>query len=215
MSLMISRNGKIQEVTRKTHQRVKAPDDNRVEFEDVLDKESGKEHLPSKNPQQDADKDSQHHRASEERPSPNRQSLKAYQKNKNTVHSKLVHAKEICSRPVISTSPKQTVAEAIELMRRYRIHHLPLLSDDNVLMGMISDRDLIGKRNQERLEKHATPEVLVTKEFTEIKTVAKMMLDNQISALPLIDENNVITGIITKSNLLEYIIKSMPFDRHI
>jgi CBS domain-containing protein len=206
---MISRNGKIQELPRKnSHKRVKAPDDNRVEFEDVLDKESGKDRG------QGFSKDSQHQNHNEERHSPN-QALKAYQKNKNTIHSKLVHAKEICSRPVVTASPKQTVGEAIELMQKYRIHHLPLLNEEDVLMGMISDRDLIGKRTHERLERHATPEVLVAKEFTEIKTIAKMMLDNQISALPLIDENNAITGIITKSNLLEYIIKSMPFDRHI
>ena len=203
---MISRNGKIQELPRKnTHKRVKAPDDNRVEFEDVLDKESGKEN------NQNFSQDSSHQ---QERHAPN-QALKAYQKNKNTIHSKLVHAKEICSRPVVTASPKQSINEAIELMRKYRIHHLPLLNEEGVLMGMISDRDLIGKRSHERLEKHATPEVLVAKEFTEIKTIAKMMLDNHISALPLIDENNSITGIITKSNLLEYIIKSMPFDRHI
>lgn len=204
MSLMISRNGKIQELPRKTHKRVKAPDDNRVEFEDVLDKESGKESSTQKE-----------FTSSEERHSPSHQALKAYQKNKSTVHTKLVHAKEICSRPVVMAHPKDTVKDAIELMQKYRIHHLPLLNDDGVLMGMVSDRDLIGKRNHERLERYATPEVLVAKEFTEIKIIAKMMLDNHISALPLIDENNAISGIITKSNLLEYIIKSMPFDRHI
>lgn len=206
MSLMISRNGKIQELPRKTHKRVKAPDDNRVEFEDVLDKESGKEHAFKENPQD---------HASEERSPSSQQALKAYQKNKSAVHSKLVHAKEICSRPVIMANPKQSVKEAIDLMKRYRIHHLPLVNEEGVLMGMISDRDLIGKREYDRLEKHMTIEVLVAKEFTEIKIIAKMMLDNQISALPLIDDNNAISGIITKSNLLEYIIKSMPFDRHI
>jgi CBS domain-containing protein len=217
MSLMVSRNGKIQEVTRKpSGKRVSSPENQNIAFEDIIDKESGH------GPQYDAleEKESQSKRNAQDQKgdherSPSHQGLKTYIKNKKAVNTKLIHAKEIGSRPVIYAHPKQTVSDAIELMKKYKIHHLPLLNKDQTLAGIISDRDLIGKRNFERLERLATTDVLVAKENTEIQMVARLMLDNGISALPLIDENNQLTGIITKSNLLEYIIKSSHFNRHV
>ena len=38
--------------------------------------------------------------------------------------------------------PNQTVAEAIELLARSSFRHLPLVDDEGVLAGVISDRDL-------------------------------------------------------------------------
>lgn len=214
MSLMISRNGKIQEVTRRpAGKRVTSPDNHKVSFEDVIDKESG--HSPEDNISRDDERDLTRERPQEQERPNSRQAFKAYQKSKKVNETKLTHAKEIGSRPVIYASPRQTVEDALHLMKKYRIHHLPLLDDKKNLAGIISDRDLIGKRSYDRLEKHATTEVLVTKENTEIQMVARLMLDNGISALPLIDENNQLSGIITKSNLLEFIIKSSHFERHV
>lgn len=219
MSLMISRNGKIQEVTRRpSGKRVTSPENQKVSFDDIIDKESG--HSPYEKLDKDQENShgqerNQERQASSENRPTGHQGLKAYQKNTKQNFTKLIHAKEIGSRPVIYAHPKQTVGEAIELMQKSKIHHLPLLNDEGNLAGMISDRDLIGKRSFDRIERYATTEVLVAKETTEIQMVARMMLENGISALPLIDENNQLSGIVTKSNLLEYIIKSSHFDRHI
>lgn len=217
MSLMVSRNGKIQEVTRKpSGKKVTSPENQNITFEDIIDKESG--HSPQYDASEEKDssskKNSKDQRSDSERPSAH-QGLKTYIKNKNAVNSKLIHAKEIGSRPVIYAHPKQTVGDALDLMKKYKIHHLPLLNKDQTLAGIISDRDLIGKRSFDKLERYATTDVLVAKENTEIQMVARLMLDNGISALPLIDENNQLTGIVTKSNLLEYIIKSSHFNRHV
>lgn len=218
---MISRNGKIQEVNRRpSGKKVTSPENQNVTFEDIIDKESGH------SPQYDAaeERESQSNRDREDRKNPKdqradqghaHQGLKTYIKNKKAVNTKLIHAKEIGSKPVIYAHPRQTVGDAIELMKKYQIHHLPLLNDDKSLAGIISDRDLIGKRSFDRLERYSQKDVLVTKENTEIQMVARLMLDNNISALPLIDEHNTLTGIVTKSNLLEFIIKSSHFDRHI
>ncbi|MCF8059565.1 MAG: CBS domain-containing protein [Bacteriovoracaceae bacterium] len=205
MSLMISRNGIIQEVTRKSlTKKVTPPDDNRVQFEDVLEKESGQ--------QMPFNKEKGHPKKETLAES---KGLKSYQKQSTQIHSKLVHARDICSRPIITAKPQDTIQMALEKMQKYKIHHLPLLDEAGTLVGIISDRDLLGKRTHERLDKVATKEVLVVKDSLEIKMVARLMLENHISALPLINEEEELTGMITKSNLLEYIMKSTPFDRHI
>ncbi len=206
MSLMISRSGKIQEITRKSlTKKVTPPDDNRVHFEDVLEKES--EHPDEKN----FSHKEQHRKES----NVEAKGIKSYQKQSNQINTKLVHAKDICSRPVITARPQDTISMAMEKMQKYKIHHLPLVDSNGKLVGIISDRDLLGKRSHERLERYSTVDVLVVKESLEIKMVARLMLENHISALPLINEEEELTGMVTKSNLLEYIMKSTPFERHV
>ena len=46
----------------------------------------------------------------------------------------------------ISMQPEQTVAEAIDLLQLHSFRHVPVVDEEGVLKGMISDRDLRSAR---------------------------------------------------------------------
>ena len=57
--------------------------------------------------------------------------------------SEKTQVKDIMSTNVVTAIPSQEVRECMELMTEKRIRHLPIVNDDNNLIGMISIGDLV------------------------------------------------------------------------
>ena len=212
MGLSISKNGKIRDITLPSQRKVRSSDEQNVEFEDVLHKnqqqpQGNKQDHKGENQQSDHKKE--HHTSLSS-------GIKNYQRNTpHTTHRRHVTARDIGSTPIISINPNQTVGRALEMMTHYKIHHLVLLDDKKILKGILSDRDILNKRNHDLVSQHAQTEVILTKESTEMKIVAKLMLEKGVSALPLINQDNIVTGIITKTDILEYLVHNMPFETYV
>jgi CBS domain-containing protein len=120
------------------------------------------------------------------------------------------YAIDIMGRDVF-TATSQTKIELIRYeMRKRNIRHVPVL-DDGVIKGIISDRDLL-KVNQAGTfffmkAKHIMSNVLVVAdEETPLAHIARVFLEEKISAIPIIDRTQKLTGIITNSDILKVIV---------
>lgn len=127
-------------------------------------------------------------------------------------------AQDLMSRPVTWVPSDTTLAEAWTLMKRKGIHHLPVTSLHGTLVGMISDRDLL--RYWQDLESTAGQgptaprtvaqlmgtRVLSATPTTEIPEIARVMLDEQVSAIPILDGGRRPMGILTTGDLLRAIV---------
>ncbi|MGH2569937.1 MAG: CBS domain-containing protein, partial [bacterium] len=54
-----------------------------------------------------------------------------------------VPVKELMTRNIVTASPKTTTLEAIELMRSRKVACLPVVTEDNRLVGIVSERDFL------------------------------------------------------------------------
>ncbi|MGI6637907.1 MAG: CBS domain-containing protein [Desulfobulbus sp.] len=116
--------------------------------------------------------------------------------------------------------PEQTVAEAIGILERYPFRHLPVVDDEGVLQGMISDRDLRSARpssvasssQREMVESKVMQTGLAQIMSTNCRTLSAMAtLDdalflfeaNAIGALPVLDDERRVIGIFTIGDLLK------------
>ena len=109
----------------------------------------------------------------------------------------------------VTLSKDHTLAEAKELMAKYKISGLPVVDTDNKLIGIITNRDV---KYQENLS--AKVEVLMTKEnlitsdkSTNLEQAKEILLQNRIEKLPIVDSENHLVGLITIKdidNQLEY-----------
>ena len=98
-------------------------------------------------------------------------------------------------------TPEHTIAEADELMGRYRISGIPVVEtlEDRKLIGILTNRDLrfISDYNQP-ISKHMTSENLVTAPVgTDLKTAESILQEHRIEKLPLVDEEGRLSGLIT------------------
>ena len=111
----------------------------------------------------------------------------------------------------IMTEGVQTVpavmpaADAWELMRRKRIHHLIVTSGSDVL-GVFSERDAGGRsgasiRARSTVSDLMTPNVVSIEPTTPVRKVANLMRGRTIGCIPVRDGQRLV-GIVTVSDLL-------------
>ncbi|MCD3417036.1 IMP dehydrogenase [Streptococcus equi] len=98
-------------------------------------------------------------------------------------------------------TPEHKVAEAEELMQRYRISGVPIVETlaNHKLVGIITNRDMrfISDYNAP-ISEHMTSEQLVTAEVgTDLETAERILHEHRIEKLPLVDDNGRLSGLIT------------------
>lgn len=98
----------------------------------------------------------------------------------------------------ITITKEATVGQALRLMRENRIGGIPVVDDENHLIGIITNRDL---RFQSDLnvpvEKIMTSDKLITTDKTDLDEAKKILLQNKIEKLPVVDKENHLIGLIT------------------
>ena len=115
----------------------------------------------------------------------------------------------------VTVSPGQPLLEAIGLMVDYGVRHLPVLEDGQVV-GILSDRDVRtavgdprealaqGREGLEALEVGSvmTDDVIVVQGDANLAEVAQKFLDSQVGAIPVVDDNGNLLGIISYLDLI-------------
>ena len=84
------------------------------------------------------------------------------------------------------------------------INHIVITDRENYLKGIVTSFDITKAiaREEHKLESIITKRVIVTHDDEPISNAARKMKENDISALPVIDENKKVTGIITSEELM-------------
>ena len=109
-------------------------------------------------------------------------------------------------------TPSHTIAEADELMGRYRISGVPVVEtlENRKLVGILTNRDLrfISDYNQP-ISNHMTSENLVTAPVgTDLETAERILQEHRIEKLPLVDENGRLSGLITIKDIEKRLLSS-------
>lgn len=97
----------------------------------------------------------------------------------------------------------KTVRDALMMMAEYHIGGIPVVDDDNHLVGIVTNRDLRFERHMDRLvDDIMTKENLVTThQQTDLANAAKILQQNKIEKLPVVDSNYRLIGLITYKDI--------------
>lgn len=122
------------------------------------------------------------------------------------------------TRNPITVSPETPVSEAQRIMRREKIHRLPVLDKKNQLIGIVTEKDLLYASpspastldihemtyllSQLTVKKVMSKIVITIHSQTVIEEAARIMVDNNIGGLPIVDDD-VLVGIITESDIFK------------
>ncbi len=126
------------------------------------------------------------------------------------------------TRNPVTIQPDAPVTEAQVLMRRERVHRLPVVDRTGKLVGLVSDKDLLNVAPSAattldmyemtsllaniKVERVMTHKVLAVHEDTLVEDAARLMADNDIGGLPVVSKDNLVLGIITESDLFRLFI---------
>ena len=91
-----------------------------------------------------------------------------------------------------------TVGDALQIMQENKIGGIPVVDNEGMLIGIVTNRDLRFQSDMERkIEEVMTKENIVTTHETDLKSAAKVLLENKIEKLPVVDKNGKLIGLIT------------------
>lgn len=101
----------------------------------------------------------------------------------------------------------QTVEHALHEMHSADIRHLPVVDDDDRLVGILSDRDLLrgagtGQPKGRLVGDVMTEDVATVRPETRACEATALMLDMKVGALPVVEVGAKVVGIITETDFL-------------
>ena len=98
----------------------------------------------------------------------------------------------------ITISADQTVGEALKLMHDNHIGGIPVVDEENHLIGIVTNRDLRFQSDMDlKIDNVMTKENVVTTRNTDLASAADILLKNKIEKLPVVDEEGKLRGLIT------------------
>lgn len=131
--------------------------------------------------------------------------------------------KHLMSWPVITVYDNSTVGEAMDILRRKNVRHLPVVDLNQAMVGVVSETDLVkvfpNGRELSTFESNLlarTPVLKVMKAkpiFISpdeiIEVAALVMRTNRISCLPVLDEKQKLVGLLSKNDIIDAFITSL------
>ncbi|NBR13261.1 MAG: IMP dehydrogenase [Flavobacteriales bacterium] len=111
----------------------------------------------------------------------------------------------------ITLGETANVGDALKLMRENSIGGIPIVDDNNILKGILTNRDLRFEKNYDRPIKEVmtSENVIVTGDGTDLSTAEGILQENKIEKLPVVDKNNRLIGLITYRDIIK--VKQHPY----
>ena len=136
-----------------------------------------------------------------------------------------MRAKDLMTTPVVTVRPDTSIKEAAALLVDHAVSALPVVTEDEDLVGIVSEADLIplettpDPRSQIRRPLHRkeptprTVEEVMTRgvaalpEDADASQVARLMLERRVKSIPIVAGSRVV-GIVARRDILKMLARS-------
>ena len=96
-----------------------------------------------------------------------------------------------------------TVKDALDMMAEYHIGGIPVVDDENHLVGIVTNRDLRFERHLDKVvdDVMSKENLVTTHQQTDLIAAAQILQENKIEKLPVVDKENHLVGLITYKDI--------------
>ena len=129
-----------------------------------------------------------------------------------------MNASEVMTENPRTVRMDDTILDAIEVLQSMEVRHAPVVDEQGDLVGMLSDRDLRplavellggGEVSETAVLRGARPissimsgGVISVEPDTELEEVIDLMLEHRIGAIPVVDGEGAVVGIVSYVDIL-------------
>ncbi len=142
------------------------------------------------------------------------EAINAYKKMANIDTSEeIYHVKDIMTKDCIYIDSKSTIQEAYDSLKEFKIEQMPIVTFGKKILGMIDKKMILNLLMEDlenpqgilnrRLEDIYLPQLLTSDPITDIRRVAKVMIDFKLHAVPIVNENDILIGIVSKTDIIK------------
>lgn len=117
--------------------------------------------------------------------------------------------KNLMSEEIITIDKDQNLSDALKLLRKHNVSRLPV-TNNKQLVGIISERDIAAKLGSSKYESmpasrlHISSvmvkDVFTVPETMQLDEVARLMLENGIGSVPVMNDDDEMVGIVSKAD---------------
>ncbi|WP_404340772.1 HPP family protein [Pseudoalteromonas mariniglutinosa] len=117
-----------------------------------------------------------------------------------------------------AVSSDNSLHDAHNLMKEKNVRHIPVIDEDGVLVGMLTQKIMIAKvmgimatygaNALERKEKHTKVQDIMVDDFASVtptqplSDVVRFFVENRHGCMPVVDQQNKLVGILTSSDFV-------------
>jgi CBS domain-containing protein len=140
-----------------------------------------------------------------------------------------VTAKDVMTRDVVFVKMNSALEEVADILNRHAISGVPVIDDEKIVVGVISEKDFLfhmGAQNQktfmgviaqclknkgciaismrkQKAEDIMTEPAITISENTPVSKIAEIFTKKNINRAPVIDPENKLTGIVTRTDIVQ------------
>ncbi len=128
---------------------------------------------------------------------------------------------------VMTSNPRtirdtDTIADAVEALQLADVRHLPVVNEQDELIGMLSDRDLgslmrtfmengdaermVPALSQRLVSQMMSADVVCVDLDADVTSIAETMLEQRIGAVPVVDGEGAVVGIVSYVDILRSVV---------
>jgi acetoin utilization protein AcuB len=125
------------------------------------------------------------------------------------------HVQDIMSKDCISIDLKSTLKDAYDSLTENKVGQMPIVSFGKKIIGMINKKMILNLLIEDienvkftlnkKLEELSLSELITADPISDIRRVAKVMIDFKLDAIPIVDEDDILVGIISKTDIIKAI----------
>lgn len=103
----------------------------------------------------------------------------------------------------VTIMPDKTVGDALAMMEEYHIGGIPVVDKDDMLVGIVTNRDLRFERDLNRpiAEVMTSENLVVTSQSTNLEEAAEILQRHKIEKLPVVDGEGHLVGLVTYKDI--------------
>jgi CBS domain-containing protein len=125
----------------------------------------------------------------------------------------MIAARDIMIDDIIAVKKGTRLGKVIRLLVQNRITGLPVIDEDNHLIGMVTEKDVLevlysGKIKGKIVEDIMSTEITTFKENEDLMNIIKCLVDNNFRRVP-ITSGNILKGIITRRDIIKFLSNKM------
>ncbi|MEO2266076.1 CBS domain-containing protein [Pseudoalteromonas sp. YIC-656] len=133
-------------------------------------------------------------------------------------------AANIMTTDLVTIAPDATLHQAHEVMREHNIRHIPVVGEDQQLLGMLTQKVMIaqvmkiisvfGASALERKEKQTLVSEIMSTDFDSVAPqeplidIAKFFLTNRHGCMPVVSDDKLV-GLLTSSDFVRLCVSLM------
>lgn len=130
------------------------------------------------------------------------------------------HVEQIMSSNIITVDDAISIRDCYDLMIEHNIEQLPIIADnalhlkglitkDTILEYIVNDISYAKENIHKSIREISTKKIITTDPISDIRRVAKVMIDFNIHSIPVVNSEDILVGIVSQNDMTRA-ISSIP-----